>query len=269
MADDTQLWTQEYNRTIDETASVFDVQDEIAQRVSEELGVSLVGREKKAPPTESMEAWTAYLAAVEIVGRPFHATEDRARAIQMLQRATQRDPDFAVAWAMLSELHTYQWQRGNDRTAGRLTSALAAVEEALRLAPDLPEAHRARGYYLYFTGVENRTLAFRELELAAEGLPNDSQVFEYLAALRPRLDKVAKAQAITEAFTYLGKPYDYDFDFATDHALVCTELVWRAYRPREDKPGLDFDLVDVAVAETMLFEKRLKCATGFANHFNQ
>ena len=67
-----------------------------------------------------------------------------------------------------------------------------------------------------------------------------------MAALRPKLSKVAKVQAIVEAFGHLGKPYDFDFDFATDHALVCTEVLWRAYRPAEGKDGLDLPLMDVA-----------------------
>ena len=74
---------------------------------------------------------------------------------------------------------------------------------------------------------------------------------DYLAAMRPRLDKVAKAQAIAEGFEHLEKPYDFDFDFATDHALVCTELVWRMYRPAEGKAGLDFDIVEVAGRRTL------------------
>jgi len=74
---------------------------------------------------------------------------------------------------------------------------------------------------------------------------------DYLAGLRPRLDKVAKAQAMIEAFSHLGKPYDYDFDFATDNALVCTELVWRCYRPGRHKDGLHVPLV------TLMRRKRL------------
>jgi hypothetical protein len=74
---------------------------------------------------------------------------------------------------------------------------------------------------------------------------------DYMAAVRPRLDKVAKAQAILEAFSYWGRPYDFDFDFATDHAVVCTELVWRAYRPAEGKQGLEFPLTRVAGRVTL------------------
>ncbi len=74
---------------------------------------------------------------------------------------------------------------------------------------------------------------------------------DYLAALRPRLSKVGTAQAVFEAFTHVGKPYDFEFDFATDHALVCTELVWRAYRPGPDKPGLDLPVGELMGRRTM------------------
>lgn len=74
---------------------------------------------------------------------------------------------------------------------------------------------------------------------------------DYLAGMRPRLDKRARAQAIAHAFADLDKPYDFDFDFATDAALVCTELVWRAYRPAEGKQGFELQLVDVAGRRTL------------------
>ncbi len=72
-----------------------------------------------------------------------------------------------------------------------------------------------------------------------------------LAALRPKLDRRAKAQAIIEAFRHLGKPYDFDFDFATDHALVCTEVLFRAYRPAVGKEGLHLPTLDLAGRQTL------------------
>ena len=81
--------------------------------------------------------------------------------------------------------------------------------------------------------------------------PLDKACGDYLVALRPRLDQVAKAQAIIEAFKHLDKPYDFDFDFATDHALVCTELVWRSYRPDVNKQGLVITPVEVAGRKTL------------------
>jgi hypothetical protein len=95
---------------------------------------------------------------------------------------------------------------------------------------------------------------YRVMEAISEGVSFSTLAHcagDYLVALRPRLDKVAKARAVLEAFAYVGRPYDFDFDFATDHALVCTELVWRAYRPAEGKAGLDMPLVEMMGRKTL------------------
>ncbi len=68
---------------------------------------------------------------------------------------------------------------------------------------------------------------------------------DYVAALRPRLDRAAKLMAILAAYPHFGKPYDFDFDFATDNAVVCTELVFKAYEPRAGKPGIRFPLENI------------------------
>ncbi len=79
------------------------------------------------------------------------------------------------------------------------------------------------------------------IEAISEGVSQSdfhATVGDYVAALRPNLPEVTKAKAIARAFAFLGRPYDFDFDFATDDALVCTELVWRCYRTQEGELGL-------------------------------
>jgi hypothetical protein len=56
---------------------------------------------------------------------------------------------------------------------------------------------------------------------------------DYVAALRPTLPEVDVATAIDRALSYLGRPYDFDFDFATDDRIVCSELVIKAYEPAD------------------------------------
>jgi len=95
---------------------------------------------------------------------------------------------------------------------------------------------------------------FRVIEAVSEGVmfnTMDHVAGDYLVALRPRLGKAEKARAIVEAFGHLGKPYDFEFDFATDHALVCTELVWRSYRPDAEMKGLRVPLVEMMGRETL------------------
>jgi len=74
---------------------------------------------------------------------------------------------------------------------------------------------------------------------------------DHVVVLRPNVSREELAAALGEAFGHLGKPYDFEFDFATDHALVCTELVWRSYRPDGEMKGLRVPLVEMMGRETL------------------
>jgi hypothetical protein len=70
---------------------------------------------------------------------------------------------------------------------------------------------------------------------------------DYVAALRPRVPPLARAHAIERALSYWGRPYDFDFDFATDDEVVCSELVLKAYEPFDSAgKGLGIPFVEVA-----------------------
>jgi len=62
---------------------------------------------------------------------------------------------------------------------------------------------------------------------------------DYVAALRPRLDPLELAIAIDRALGWFGRPYDFNFDFATDDAIVCSELVLKAFEPLSARAGAD------------------------------
>ena len=59
---------------------------------------------------------------------------------------------------------------------------------------------------------------------------------DYLGVVRPNLSKMEKLNAITAAFRHYGKPYDLNFDFTTDNALVCSELVYKGYKAAAQLP---------------------------------
>ncbi|WP_287419851.1 YiiX/YebB-like N1pC/P60 family cysteine hydrolase [Reinekea sp.] len=75
-----------------------------------------------------------------------------------------------------------------------------------------------------------------ETSLAADGA----------AIFRPLLGKLEKAKAIHNAFYYTGQPYDFDFDFDSDNAMVCSELIFKAYQAGTTQTGVDFPLYTVA-----------------------
>lgn len=58
---------------------------------------------------------------------------------------------------------------------------------------------------------------------------NDFSFKNAVAILRPRASKIEIAYAIQLAYSLLDTPYDFDFDFKTDTAIACTELVYRMY----------------------------------------
>ncbi len=66
-----------------------------------------------------------------------------------------------------------------------------------------------------------------------------------LCALRPRLTKRERAVALFRSFHYVGRPYDYNFDFTTDSAIVCTELVLKSYQACPGSRGLSFPVLSI------------------------
>ncbi len=91
---------------------------------------------------------------------------------------------------------------------------------------------------------------YRVIEAISEGVVLNTlehAAGDYLAGLRPRLSPLERLLAIDAAFSELGKPYDFDFDFATNHALVCTELVWRSLRD----VGIEWEMEEVAGRRTL------------------
>ncbi len=119
--------------------------------------------------------------------------------------------------------------------------------------PDYLQMTYPRVWGLYRAGAEEQH-DWQVIEATSDGVifnTLEHAAGDYLAAMRPRVDKLAKAQAIDVAFSLYGHPYDFDFDFATDYAVVCTELVWRAYRPGEGKQGIDIPLVEAAGRQTL------------------
>lgn len=55
---------------------------------------------------------------------------------------------------------------------------------------------------------------------------------DHVAVLRPTLSASDLREAIADAFSHLGKPYDYEFDFNVTTRLVCTEIIYRIYHKR-------------------------------------
>jgi serine/threonine-protein kinase len=184
VSDGTNVWAHGYQAVL---AGVFQVQSDIAQQVTSALGVALAEPEKQElaeKPTGSPEAYDYYLRGRAAYLRGY-AKADIGGAIENYSKAVAADPGFAMAWAALSEAHSEYYWFFFDRTAQRLVMAKAAGDSALRLNPDLADAHRAMGFY-YYWGFLDYDRALQELNLALKKRPNDPDVFFAIGAVQRR-----------------------------------------------------------------------------------
>ncbi len=78
-----------------------------------------------------------------------------------------------------------------------------------------------------------------------------------IAVVRPRLTKQEIGSALARGFHYVGRPYDFDFDFSQSERLVCTEVVYRSF---EGVGGLGFALIRRAGRLTLSAEDLLLMA---------
>lgn len=126
------------------------------------------------------------------------------------------------------------WVRAAGEDSGDLEALLRvrSPQAAQTSKAPLEAGHAPRVVEAISEGV-----SFTSFEHAGDG--------DSLVVLRPRLPKTSLARAIVRAFHYAGRPYDFDFDFRTDSALVCTELVSKAYEGDDDLPGLELPSVEV------------------------
>ncbi len=154
VANDSHLWSQTYDRELDD---IFAVQDDIAQSVVRELRHALLGED--TGPAASAQARAEVQAAVTsrtdnpeayrlyLKGRSFLVgnQQEMDKSVDYFQQAVARAPDYAMAYAGLAQAYTTQaYLRAVDRTAF-VEKARAAVDRALELDPDLAEAHAALG----------------------------------------------------------------------------------------------------------------------------
>jgi tetratricopeptide (TPR) repeat protein len=108
-------------------------------------------------------------------------------AVELLNKAVARDPNFFQAYCQLAFAHdlVYQgdYQGGDiDHTPARLAMAQSAIDSAFRLRSDSGEAHLALAWHLFW-GYSDYDRARAELALAQQSLPNNAQVYELAGSL--------------------------------------------------------------------------------------
>jgi len=182
---DTHLWSETYDR---ELVNIFDIQDEIAATVVEELKLAILG---KAPTTKRLdeEAYTLVLQARYFWNR--RAEGDEQKALKMYQRAIEIDPNYAPAWAGLSVAYAVHAIKGRmDRDEG-FALAQEAAEKSLQLDPDLSDAHVRMGQA--YSRAQNEGAMRAEYQKALALDPNNPLAIGVIAMDAGRNDRFGEA----------------------------------------------------------------------------
>jgi TolB-like protein/class 3 adenylate cyclase/Flp pilus assembly protein TadD len=179
-ATDEHLWAESYDRKLE---NIFGVEAEVATAVAEALKAKLTGVEHEAveqKPTSNPDAYVLYLKAREREGAVDQTMEDWIAANQLYAQAIALDPTFALAHARASIRNSLIFDSNKDQA--RKAKARAQAEEALRLSPNMGEAHFALGLYLWLCE-RDFVPALKELSIAEKTSPNNAEIFWYSAAI--------------------------------------------------------------------------------------
>ena len=166
-ANSVHVWSQTYDRDV---ADVFGVQDEIAAAVAESLQVTLTGNSTpQSGPRISAAAFERYLQGKYFYNR--RGESDVARAKEYFEQALEVDPDYARAWAGLAGVYQIARQQGLQ---GALPAWRAAVDQALKLGPNLAESHVRAAQYYWWAGDRETSVAHCKRAIALN--PSDPLV---------------------------------------------------------------------------------------------
>ena len=182
--DDRHVWAESYDRTISDALTL---QGELATEIAAALQARLSPDEKarvERKQTENPDAYVLYLRARQLEIHPDTLLQDFRAAVQLYGEAIKLDPAFALAHARLSATiaRIYHFYEPTDAWKQR---GKAEAHEALRLQPNLGEAHYAEGLCFYWLDGDY-TRALRSLKHASTLLPNDSDIGLIVAAIARR-----------------------------------------------------------------------------------
>jgi TolB-like protein/Tfp pilus assembly protein PilF len=175
------MWSQSYDRELT-TTNIFDIQEEIARQVLQELKVRLLPEEQaqlQAAPTQDIEAYQLYLKANQLVVD--RNIDEMEAAIELYKEALRMDPGFASAHARLAIAYNLQWGYGNISLEENQALMKRQIELALGMDTNLAEGYAALGLYEHYEGNLKAAAVAFEKGLALN--PNFIESYNWLALL--------------------------------------------------------------------------------------
>ena len=185
--------TESKNRAIDQMARL--------------LGFDLTPAESKvvtAGDTATPGAYGAYLEGRGLLSR-YDVRGNIDKAIASFRRATELDPNYALAWSGLGEAYWRKTRSEGDQQTAAL--ALESAERAVRLDPGLAIVHSVLGEVYGTSGREDD--AIKELQKALQLAPGNAEAPRELARIYTNLGRFKEAEASYVQATK-ARPTDWD-----------------------------------------------------------
>jgi TolB-like protein/serine/threonine protein kinase/Flp pilus assembly protein TadD len=135
------VWSEKFDQTF---TDIFGIQDSISDSVAKSLALTLTADEQK----QLVKHYTTSAAAYDeyLMGLYFYNTRSRDgfnKAIDHFGRAIEKDPNFALAYALMADCYYLQLYYMYDSRPDRIQNAKAAAERALLLDDAIAEGHVA------------------------------------------------------------------------------------------------------------------------------
>jgi len=224
-------WSQRFDRLLDD---VFAIQDEIAERVVASLrGSMLSGQERQAlvRPHTGPAAYEHYLRGRQHL--PRMTQPDLEKSAEMFERAIELDSGYGPAYAGLATVHAtlYEWFGAQEDD---LSKAERISQRALELAPDLAEAHVARGCALSLS--RHYDEAANAFEAAMRLNPNLFDAYYYYARTSFARGEIARS---ADLFGKAAQVRREDFQSPMLQAQSLRMISRRAEADVADRQGIE------------------------------
>jgi adenylate cyclase len=171
------LWAERYDRSIDD---FFTLLDEITERIVVALQIELTRGEyaRSWHSTDNFDAWSCAVKGYGLLEEP--SPENNTKARELFREATEIDPDYVFAWAMLAWTHYVDVRGAYTQSSGKsINQAVELAQKASSLDDTLPEVHSLWNTLYLLQGRHDEAIAAGERAIALG--PNDALAHTLLA----------------------------------------------------------------------------------------
>jgi len=186
------LWTEQYQR---KQSDLVSLQSEIARDVSTKLKAKLSGAEATKvtkAATADPEAYQAYLKGRYYWNR--RTAENLKKAIEQFKAATDRDPNYALAFVGLADCYAVSNEYAGTPTSETIPQARVYAERALAIDAQLAEAHSTLGIINEYSWQWGE--AEKEFKRAIELNPNYPTAFHWYSIFLKNMGRNDEAAAM-------------------------------------------------------------------------